>query len=85
MAMYPEDLSGATIASEARNTKGVVFGLTVTIDNAVAGLFSVGLPAAPNDLPPDNYTYDVEVTKSGAVTTWIRGRLTVARDVTNEP
>lgn len=37
------------------------------------------------ELDPGAYAYDVEVADAdGSITTWVRGRLNVARDVTNE-
>jgi len=78
----PVNLTGATIECEARAPSGEVAPLTVTIEDPTDGRFNLKLPA---DLPPWSYLYDVEVTENNGVTlTWIKGTLTVTRDVTNE-
>ena len=78
----PEDLTGATVESEARDTQGTVTSLVVTITDALAGKLDLTLPAG--GLPAGNYYWDLEETKSGEITTWVTGRLIVRRDVTNE-
>jgi hypothetical protein len=77
----PVDLTGATVEAEARDPAGDVHPLQVTVD-AATGLVTISMPAG--SLPAASYMYDVEVVKAGVVTTWVRGRLAVSRDVTNE-
>lgn len=83
----PYDLTGAELESEARSLTGSPGELVVALEVAVAadpttGEFTIELPAPPP--PAGVYRYDVEETKAGKVTTWIRGELTVDRDITNE-
>jgi hypothetical protein len=78
----PVNLSGATIKSEARAMNGVKYNLPVQVDDPVNGQLQIRLPSG--SLPPAPYDYDIEVTISGVVTTWVRGRLTVDEDVSNE-
>lgn len=77
----PVNLTGATIAAWAQALTGSIVHLVVTLSNAAAGEFQVSI--GPDGLPVGSYTYDVEVTQAGAVTTWIRGSLTVTADITN--
>lgn len=83
----PYDLTGAVLESEALALTGSPGELRLALDVDVAadpttGEFTIALPTPP---PPFGvYRYDVEETKAGKVTTWIRGELTVDRDVTNE-
>jgi len=79
-----EDLSAATVASKARARVGAPsaeYDLPVTVTDAADGQVAIGLPA--ESIPAGDYDYDVEVA-NGKVTTWVRGRLRVHRDVTNE-
>jgi hypothetical protein len=71
----PHDLTGATVAATVSN--GVAFQVTVGPD---PGVITLRLP--PAALPVGSYTYDVEVTQAGTVTTWIKGALDVLQDVT---
>lgn len=77
----PLDLTTATVTAWARETTGAVHELAVTVGPA-AGEVTIGF--ADDPLPRDVYDYDVEVIKGGAVRSWVRGRLQVLRDVTNE-
>jgi hypothetical protein len=78
----PVDLTGATVESWAKSELEVV-PLAATIVDA-AGMVAIGPP--PAGLEAKTWDYDVEVTESGgAVTTWVRGTLTVRPDVTNAP
>lgn len=47
------------------------------------GVVTIELPVPAAEFDAGSYVYDVEVTKDGTVTTWVRGRLTVEQDVTN--
>jgi hypothetical protein len=78
------NLSAVLIAGRARAADGTSKALTVTITNPTGGEFSVKMPT--DSLPPGRYDYDIETTESGGtkVTTWVKGTLTVFRDVTNE-
>lgn len=80
----PVNLTGATVEAAARVLVGGtgVTPLVVQIEDAVDGKIILSLP--PGGLPVGIYQYDVEVTLSGVVTTWVRGQLSVVRDVTNE-
>jgi hypothetical protein len=80
----PVNLTGATVESEARLANdAATTPLVVTIADAASGLITLRLPVG--GLPVGGYVYDVEVAEpGGTITTWIRGRLTVTRDVTNE-
>jgi hypothetical protein len=79
----PIDLTGADVACEARDRAGSLVELTVGVPDPPSGEITVRLPA--DSVPPGGYSYDIEITDSGGVvTTWVKGSLTVARDVTNE-
>lgn len=79
----PVDLSAATVEAWARNgVDGNVTPLVVVLLDAADGQVTIQLPL--EGLPWQSYAYDVEVTQDGAVQTWVRGRLKVVRDVTNE-
>lgn len=78
----PVNLANAVVESEARSG-GVSTPLVTEVVDAADGRVQLRLPA--DSLPPQTYDYDVEVTEPGTgVTTWVRGTLTVIRDVTNE-
>ena len=66
----------------ARDTTGEIHELAVTVGPA-AGEVTIAF-ADEAAVPRDVYDYDVEVTIAGAVRTWVRGRLQILRDVTNE-
>jgi len=76
----PVDLTGATVRSWAQQLQGAVVELAVTVPTPTDGLFYLGI--GPDGLPHGSYTYDVEVTQAGIVTTWIRGSLVVTADIT---
>jgi hypothetical protein len=79
----PLNLTDAVVEAEARSGVGVRTPLTVTVTNAADGRSSLSLPAG---LKAGQYHYDVEVTEAdGTIKTWVRGRITLWRDVTNEP
>lgn len=80
IADTPVDFSTATLAAEARSAKGT-FALVVE-PGEIDGFLNLSLP--PESLPWGAYDYDLEITKDGETTTWVRGRLFVERDVTNE-
>jgi len=77
-----EDLSTATVAAWAADcATGAQHALVTTGD--ASGYVTVALPAG---FAVGQYAYDVEVKYADAtVTTWVRGRLIVAQDVTNLP
>ena len=79
----PLDLTGLGLLAAARSSTGDFTDLVVTVvGNPTEGTIQLELP--PGGLLPDLYDYDIEITDQGAVTTWIRGRLKLERDVTNE-
>src|SRR5215471_15862381 len=76
----PVDLSTSTVTAWAVNCTDR-WALVTTGDQD--GYVTVALPDPP--LNPATYQYDIEVTDPNAVvTTWIRGRLTVTADITND-
>jgi hypothetical protein len=78
----PIDLTGASVSAWMRDPGGVTDGLDVAIEDA-PGTVTLRLPVPVP--PPNAYVYDIEVTDAAdVVTTWVRGRLIVRRDVTNE-
>ena len=77
----PVDLTSATVEAWARDTTGGIYELAVTVGPAAG---EVTIAFVDETVPRDIYDYDVEVTIDGAVRTWVRGRLQVLRDVTNE-
>ena len=78
----PLDLTTAVVASWITDVEGNITYLNVTTD-APSGAVTIELPP---DVAAGHYDYDVEVTDGGGVvTTWVRGKLTVALDVTNAP
>lgn len=77
----PFDLTGATVRSQARSRKqtGATVELIVATDDP-DGSVTIALP---DDAVADVYDYDVQVTDAdGEVTTWVRGQMSVAQDVT---
>jgi hypothetical protein len=76
----PVNLSSATVEAQAQRG-GVYSDLVVTIVEPTDGMIALALPSG--GLAPALYDYDIEVTDQGVVTTWVRGKLTVDRDVTN--
>lgn len=76
----PEDLTGATVESEARSPSGTITALVITVEDAADGRIKLEMPP---DFLAGSYQYDVEVTKGGEVKTWIRGNLSLTPDVTN--
>jgi len=76
------DIAGSAFKASARNEFNVVFDLPV--EKMIPELqLAISLPEG--GLLPDVYDYDIEVTEpSTDITTWVKGRLTVSRDVTNE-
>ena len=79
----PFDLTEATVEAEARAKDGTKTPLVVEIEDAADGRLRLTLP--PTSLPFGSYRYDVEVTVTDEITTWVRGALKLERDVTNEP
>src|SRR5262245_16598363 len=77
----PVDLTDATAASWVRSTTGKRIALAVSV-GPDPGEVTIGIADEP--LLRDVYAYDVQVTKDGAVRTWVRGPLQVLRDVTEE-
>src|SRR5215471_791270 len=76
----PVDLSTSTVTAWAVNCTDR-WALVTTGDQD--GYVTVALPSG--GLNPATYSYDIEVTDPNAVvTTWIRGRLTVTADITND-
>ena len=77
----PVDFTDKTVACEARDHGGNV--LTLDVAGDADGYVTLRLPAG--SVPPNTYTYDIEVTDvDGNVATWVRGSLYVQRDVTHE-
>jgi len=79
----PVDLTGALAAAWAINgDPSVHYDLTVTIDTPPTdGYLTIKPPVG--GIPAGKYRYDVELTLTGAVETWIKGRLAVEQDITN--
>ena len=80
-ASSPVDLTGATVAAWAQSHLGPVTELTATVLDPLAGEVQIGI--GPEGLPKGSYTYDVEITQAGVITTWVVGTLTVSADITN--
>ena len=74
-------LTGATVASWAITAQGQVIELAAAITDAANG--EIELSVGTDGLPEGAYTYDVEISQNAAVTTWIRGSLSVEKDITN--
>lgn len=79
----PYDLTGATVRSWV--TPGPppngYTALTAVIGTpATNGQVTISLN--PVNIEVGSYRYDIEVTKAGAVTTWVEGELTVNPEVT---
>lgn len=77
----PVDLSGATVEAWARGGSGAD-PIPLVVVLGAPGEVSIQFPV--DGLPWQTYLYDVEVTQDGVVQTWVRGKLRVVRDVTNE-
>lgn len=81
----PVDLSGCVVDAWMRSPSEKVYPLDVAVDDAAAGAITVRFPVGADLPPPNAYVYDIEVTDpNDNVLTYVRGRLLVARDVTNE-
>lgn len=76
----PVDLTGAVVASAARFGNETPTALTVDVPTPANGVLVLRQP--PAGLQAGTYTYDVQVTQAGTVTTWVRGKFTIAQDVT---
>ena len=80
----PFDLTGATVVSQARSVSYASTAnksLVVEIDTPPTdGKITLSLPPA---ISPGEYLYDIEVTKDTIVRTWVKGKLTIERDITN--
>lgn len=81
----PVDLTGATLESSCRSQLGESYPMPVTvIGDPSEGVITLGI-ADWDEVPPGDHSYDIEATSGdGTVTTWVRGRMRVLRDVTNE-
>jgi hypothetical protein len=77
----PHDLTNATIAAWAHNAAVPQIILTVTKGSA-PGTLTVALPSGA---AAGLYSYDIELTEAGVVTTWVNGSLSIQQDVTNAP
>jgi hypothetical protein len=79
----PLDLTGATVACWAKASRNGQAPVTLTTTvGPGTGEIKIALPASP--VPPAGpYSYDIEVTKSGVITTWVRGLLDIRQDITN--
>jgi len=77
----PIDLSSVVIASSAlRRSSSGVSSLGVVIEPD-PGMLTLSLPPG---ILPGKYWYDIQITESnGDVKTWVRGELTIEKDVTN--
>jgi hypothetical protein len=81
----PINLTGASVAAAARSSreKAVVSLISEIYLDPTQGMVKISLP--PESVPYGGYDYDLEVTMpDSTVTTWVRGRLTVERDIANE-
>lgn len=77
----PLDLTGSSVECWLANPDGV-WELPVQSGGA-DGMVTIGLPT-DDTIEANAYSYDIEVTDpDGAVTTWVKGRMTVSQDVTN--
>ena len=79
-AGVPVDLTGATVAAEVRHSRYAISVPLAAIVGPAAG--EITLTWGPTRPPYGHYRYDIEVTKTGVVRTWIKGRFHVERDVT---
>lgn len=84
----PLDLSGATIKVEYKlNSKTgftkrtISIGTGITLIDAPNGVFDID--GFIVDLDVGRYFYDIEITLSGEVKTYVEGVMTVLQDVTN--
>lgn len=79
----PLDLSGYTAAATCRSPGGEAVPMVATIgEDAGTVVLAFATGAMPD---PRDYRYDIELTDgAGGVTTWVAGRLRLARDVANE-
>lgn len=81
----PVDLTDVTLESSCRSQLGEHYPMPVTVlGDPSEGRVALSV-ADWDDVPPGDHSYDIEATDStGVVTTWVRGRMRVLRDVTNE-
>ena len=82
ISVAPAVLATAALACWARDGNAAVVNLVATIPGAASpGVVTVTPPGG--GVPAGDYRYDLEITKTGVVTTWIKGRLRVEQDITN--
>lgn len=74
----PHDLTDAVVSASARSD-GVTTQLDVTLGDP--GEITVQPPVEGLDI--GQYNYDIQITEDGAVLTWVRGCLTIRRDISN--
>jgi hypothetical protein len=76
----PVDLTTASVACWA-TVRDLNYPLTAEVTNPLNGEVTISMPDPPLDAGA--YSYDLEVTVGLEVTTWLRGRLSIEKDVTN--
>ena len=81
----PVNLTGFTFHSECRSQLGEAYPMPVTVvGDPAEGTVALSI-GDWEEVPPGDHSYDIEaVDSAGVVTTWVRGRMRVVRDVTNE-
>jgi hypothetical protein len=83
----PVDLTGATAKAEVRYTTGGTEILAMTCTITPPNIINVSLPAAVWVAWPFNSSkrpaWDLQVTQSGAVTTYVAGPVSVVGDITD--
>jgi hypothetical protein len=75
----PVDLSSAQVRSECRGPGAALFEMPTNLGNASGGEVTLMLPEG---IKAGSYYYDVQVTLSGQITTWVTGKLNVKPEVT---
>jgi len=81
MGDTPQDLTGATVVAWAKSSIGAIVHLAAGLLDPAQGLLEIGV--GPDGLPAGTYTYDVQVTQTATIVTWIRGSLVVTADITD--
>jgi len=75
----PHDLTAATVESSVRDKAGTLIPLAIDLSGPGEVIISNPTPG----LPVGMYDYDVEVTDSAGILTWVKGKLYIGNDVTN--
>lgn len=80
----PLDLTGAVFAAQLRRSPNDDVFVAFAVDNSevAAGVVTISLTKAQTAALGRNYSWDLEATLAGKVTTWLAGNVAVVLDST---